>query len=229
MPSSIASLASGGGASAAAVAEQQRRRTSAPTRAAVGAQQHEQAAQLAPASARRAPAADDLVAGATSQARPPALARLAGEEDLVRQALARRSRAYSGDCGRAARSCVPRAATLAAPRARRCRRPARSSRAGARSRTSCGPAITSRSAALIACSVEASTERGGVVEDRGCAGRRAARARSRCRWRWPPRQRQPALADARVVAVGQLGDEAGRLRALGRQLDLLARSRPAAP
>ena len=37
------------------------------------------------------------------------------------------------------------------------------------------------------------------------------------------RQRQPALADARVVAVRQLGDEAGGLRALGRPLDLLAR------
>ena len=36
-------------------------------------------------------------------------------------------------------------------------------------------------------------------------------------------EREAALAHDRVVALGQLGDEAGGLRALGGALDLLAR------
>ena len=49
------------------------------------------------------------------------------------------------------------------------------------------------------------------------------RARDRDPLALAARERQPALADARVVARRQLGDEAGRLRALRRPLDLLAR------
>ena len=76
------------------------------------------------------------------------------------------------------------------------------------------PAITSRSAVLD------------LLLGRGVDGRRRVvehedprvgqqRARDRQPLALAAGQRQPALADARVVAVGQLGDEAGRLRALG--------------
>ena len=66
MPSSIASLASGGGASAAAVASTSATNISdhAP---AVGPQQLDQAAQLAPAPAGRAPAAAELGAPVRSR------------------------------------------------------------------------------------------------------------------------------------------------------------------
>ena len=72
------------------------RRTSATTRAAVGPQQHDQPAQLAPAAARCRAGAGAGRRGAwraraasapASQARHLALARLAREEDLVGQAL----------------------------------------------------------------------------------------------------------------------------------------------
>ena len=64
--------------------------------------------------------------------------------------------------------------------------------------------------------------RGGVVEDEDArVGQQ--RAGDGDALALAARERQAALADARVVAVGQLGDEAGGLGALGRALDLLAR------
>ena len=180
MPSSIASLASGGGASAAAVASDAARRTSATTRAAVGAQQLDQAAQLAPAAARsRASAADAASSrsGAPLTAPPP------------RSIGSRLRNTWSGRPFSTI-SRVQRRSRRAAPRACRARRSRPSSSTTMSSASAIvesrwaitnvvRPAITSRSASLISCSVEASTERGGVVEDRGCAGRRAAPARSR--------------------------------------------------
>jgi hypothetical protein len=62
-------------------------------------------------------------------------------------------------------------------------------------------------------------DRGGrVVEDQDPrVGEEGARDREPLAL--PAGEREPALAHARVVAVGQLGDEAGRLGALGRALD----------
>ena len=61
------------------------------------------------------------------------------------------------------------------------------------------PAITSRSAALIACSVEASTDEVASSRIRIRGSLSSARAIA-IRWRWPPESVMPALADARVVA-----------------------------
>ena len=89
------------------------------------------------------------------------------------------------------------------------------------------PAITSRSACLIACSVEASTDEvaSSSIEDPRVAQQRAG---DRDPLALAAREREPALADPRVVALRQLGDEARRLRALRRALDLVAASPPAA-
>ena len=65
--------------------------------------------------------------------------------------------------------------------------------------------------------------RGGVVEDQD-ARVGEQRAGDRDALALAARQRQAALADARVVAVGQRLDEAVRLRALGGRDDLLARA-----
>ena len=224
MPSSIASLASGGGASAAAVASSSATNISA-VRAAVGRSSTSRPRSLRPRPPVARQRRDDLVRGARSQAR-----HLRSRGLRVRNTWS--GRPFVGDLGvqpAALEQLVVRAARGDArrPRARRSRRPARSSTAGGRSRTSCGRPSPRAARSLISCSVEASTERGGVVEDQD-ARVGEQRARDRDPLALAARQRQPALADARVVAVGQLGDEAGRLGALGRALDLLARSRPAA-
>ena len=163
---------------------------------------------------------------AGSQARHLALRGLAGQEDLVGQPLL-------GDLAVEVR--VPRAARRgcrarrsARPRAPRSRRPARSWTGGGRSRTWCGPRITSRSASLIRLSVVASTLEvaSSRIRMRGSAS--SARAIA-TRWRWPPESGQPALADQRVVAVGQLGDEArARPARRGGARDLLVARRPGA-
>ena len=113
-----------------------------------------------------------------SQPRHLALERLAGEEDLVGQALLDDLAVELGAARAARRACRARASapssstTISSASAIVDRRWAMTNVVR--------PAMTSRSAALISCSVEASTARGRVVEDRGSAGRRAARGRSRC-------------------------------------------------
>ena len=74
---------------------------------------------------------------------------------------------------------------------------------------------------MISASVRASTDEvaSSRIRIRGSAS--SARAIA-TRWRWPPESGQPALADDRVVAVRQAGDELVRLRAPRRRLDLLA-------
>ena len=154
-----------------------------------------------------------------SQAHRPRLVRLAGHEHLVGHALLDdlavqvellQQLVVGALCGDRCR-----------PRAPRSRRPARSSTAGGRSRTSCGPAITSRSASLISCSVEASTDEvaSSRIRIRGSA---SDRARDRDPLALAAGQRQPALADQRVVALGQAADEVVGLGRPGGVLDLLA-------
>ena len=92
-------------------------------------------------------------------------------------------------------------ARAAAPRAcpaRRCDRPraprrgrrARSSPAGARSRASCGPRITSASAARISCSLVASTAEVASSRTSTAGSARIARAIA-IRCRWPPESEKP--------------------------------------
>ena len=68
------------------------------------------------------------------------------------------------------------------------------------------PRITSVRASRISCSLVGSTERvaSSRISTRGSA--RIARAMA-MRWRWPPESEKPALADQRVVALRQRGDE----------------------
>ena len=84
------------------------------------------------------------------------------------------------------------------------------------------PRITSRSPCLICASVVASTD--AVASSRIEHARvDDERPRDRDPLALPARERDPALADHRVVPVGQPVDELLRLRELGRALDLLVR------
>ena len=192
MPLSIASLASGGGASAAAVREHQRdeHQRHAP---AVGAQQHEQPAQLAPAPARRAPAADEVVAaGRARRAHRPAT-RSSGSR--LRNTWSGRPlvgdlRVQLGLASAARRACRAR-------RSRPCSSTTMSSASAiVESRWAMTnvvrPAITSRSAALISRSVVASTDE--VASSRM---RMRGSARARGRWRSAGAGRRTASARAR--------------------------------
>ena len=85
------------------------------------------------------------------------------------------------------------------------------------------PAITSpQRRRLISCSVDASTDEvaSSRIEDPRVGEDRAG---DRDPLALAARERQAALADQRVVAVGERLDELVGLRELGRPLDLLAR------
>ena len=229
MPSSIASLASGGGASAAAVASSSATNISVDARRGRGA-----AARPARAACARARVASPrrrrrrssqaapgpMRAGALTAPPPRVSTGLRGEEDLVGQALLD-DLAVERRMSSSSSSCVPRAAIAAALEhddlvGQRDRREA----VGDHERRAALHHLAQRR--LISCSVEASTERGGVVEDQD-ARVGEQRARDRDPLALAAGERQAALADERVVAVGQLVDEAVGLRAPRRLLDLLAR------
>ena len=167
---------------------------------AVGSQQLGQAAQLAPAPAGLLQAAAQLGAAAGhrahrpvtsvghSQARHLRLGGVAREEDLVREPLLDDLAVQLGLLAAARRGCRRRRSVR--PRARRCGRPARSSRGGGRSRTSCAPASTPASARLISPSVEVSTDEVASSRMRIRGSARIARAMA-IRWRWPPDRVRP--------------------------------------
>ena len=146
---------------------------------AVGAQQLEQAAQLAPAPAGRAPAADEVVApggGALTAHRPPRSIGLRVRNTWSGRPFAAIS-AYSGERSSSS-ACVPRAAIaavlehddLVGERDRR-------EPVGDHERRAPGHHLAQRGLdRLLGRGVD---RRGRVVEDRGSAGRPAARGRSR--------------------------------------------------
>jgi hypothetical protein len=218
MPSSIAALASGAGASDAAVAISSATNIRPPQR--YGRSSTSRPRSLRPRPLRPRQAAAQLGEGGAErgphQPRHLALERLAREEHLVGQALLDDLAVQLG-----------RSAARRACRARR--RPSSSttiSSASAIVDRRCAmtivvrPAITSRSASLISCSVVASTDEvaSSRIRMRGSARKRA---RDRDALALAARERQAALADARVVAVGQALDELVRLRAARGLLDLL--------
>ena len=212
------------GASDAAVANSSATNISACARGTGAAARPCRAACARARRSAQAPA-DLLEAGpgvrrAGSQARHLRSTRLARQEDLVGQALL-------GDLARTARSA------RAARRACRGRATAPSSSTTISSASAIvdsrwaitnvvRPAITSRSACLDLLLGRGVDRGGGVVEDEDArVGQQ--RAGDRDPLALAAREREPALADPRVVAVRQLGDEAVRLGAPGRALDLLAR------
>ena len=221
MPLSIASAASGGGASAAAVANSSATNISA-TRPAVRLQQRREAAQLAPAPGGRPPAPHEVVAArergggcagaAARSSLRPLTARHFSIGSRLRKTWSGRPlvaiSAYSVGLARGARRECPRATM------RPCSSTTMSSASAiVESRWAMTnvvrPCMTSRRAALISRSVVASTEEVASSRIRTRGSARKARAIA-IRWRWPPLRGQAALADAGVVAVGQLGDELRR-------------------
>ena len=201
MPWSIASLASGAGASAAAGGRDAARRTS-PARA-----------------SGRARAARP---GRAACGRGRRSAQAAAQLDRPRDGAHSPATSASAACGSGTpgRACPSRRSRGTAPSARAARRACRGRRSRPSSSTTISsasaivesrwaitnvvrPAITSRSASLISCSVEASTDEvaSSRIRIRGLA--RIARAIA-IRWRWPPESVRPRSPTQRVVAVGQL-------------------------
>ena len=160
---------------------------------AVGPQQLEQPAQLAPAPAGRAPAPHDVVA--PRGARPSTLTAPTSACSIglrVRNTWSGSPfsaiSAYSGERSSSS-ACVPRAAI----------RPSSSTTMSSASAivesrwaitNVVRPAITSRSAVLIACSVEASTDEVASSRIRMRGSLSSARAIA-TRWRWPPESVSP--------------------------------------
>ena len=227
MPSSIACLASGGGRQRRRRADEQRQRTSrrrasGRARSSTSSPRSLRPRPLVPRSRRRMSSSrgrEPIGVAALTGPPPPARPACASGRP-GRAAPSRRSRGTARRPSSSS-SCVPCATT--AP----CSSTTISSASAiVESRWAMTnvvrPAITSRSARLISLLGRGVHRGGRVVEDQDArVGQQ--RARDREALALAAAERQPALADARVVAVGQPLDELVRLRAPRRQLDLLAR------
>ncbi len=117
----------------------------------------------------------------------------------------------------ARRGCRPRPPGRSPGRG--CARRGGPSTGGGRSRSRSGPRATSSSDRWMAASVSLSTDEVASSSTRIGGSLRMARAID-SRWRWPPDSFWPALADHRVVALGQVADELVRLGQPGGLLQL---------
>ena len=184
------------------------------TRAAIRAQQREQPAHLAPALVLAArPGRHRLLEQqprvAAASARPSRAASVSLVGCQVRaergrpspRARARRSRAYSGQ--RSSSSSWPPRSTIRPPSMTTISSASEIVDSRCATTNVVRPFIASRSPALIAASVRASTEEvaSSRIRIRGIGDQRAG---DRDPLALAARERQPALADDRLVAVGQL-------------------------